>query len=476
MELFKMRPKDYMIYGNNKEISQISNDTRNIKPNSLYFCIKGENFNGEELASEAVKKGSVAIVSENKLNLDKSITQIIVPCARSAMSEMANKFYGDPARDMLKIAVTGTNGKTTTTMLLNHVLTKAGFKVGVIGTNGTLINNKSIKSNLTTPDPIEFFSLLAKMKEEGVNCVCFEASAHALSLHKLDGIKSDIGVLTNISQDHLDYFKTMENYADAKAKLFTNKLSAIAVINADTPLANKIYNNCEIPAIKLGSASGDIFIESFNQTNSGINFVANVYGEREYYNMKLNGQFNALNALNVLAIGKILGIDKNIIKTALSEVSEVPGRFNRIVKNGVNFIVDFAHTPEAILNSLSASRELANSYGGKLICVFGCGGNRDATKRSIMGKVACDNADKVIITSDNPRNEDPMEIINNIKSGITEYTNYIIEPNRAKAIKLAYGEAKANDVIAVLGKGCENYFEIKGEKLPYSDSEEIGKI
>ena len=476
MELFKMRPKDYMIYGNNKEIIQISNDTRNIKPNSLYFCIKGENFNGEELASEAVKKGSVAIVSENKLNLDKSVTQIIVPCARSAMSEMANKFYGDPAKDMLKIAVTGTNGKTTTTMLLNHALTKAGFKVGVIGTNGTLINNKSVKSNLTTPDPIEFFSLLAKMKEEGVNCVCFEASAHALSLHKLDGIKSDIGFLTNISQDHLDYFKTMENYANAKAKLFTNKMSAIAVINADTPLANKIYNNCEIPAIKLGSASGDIFIESFNQTNSGINFVANVYGEKERYNMKLNGQFNALNALNVLAIGKILGIDKNIIKTALSEVSEVPGRFNRIVKNGVNFIVDFAHTPEAILNSLSASRELANSYGGKLICVFGCGGNRDATKRSIMGKVACDNADKVIITSDNPRNEDPMEIINNIKSGITEYTNYIIEPNRAKAIKLAYGEAKANDVIAVLGKGCENYFEIKGEKLPYSDSEEIGKI
>ncbi|MBO4569685.1 MAG: UDP-N-acetylmuramoyl-L-alanyl-D-glutamate--2,6-diaminopimelate ligase, partial [Clostridia bacterium] len=253
------------------------------------------------------------------------------------MSEMANKFYGDPARDMLKIAVTGTNGKTTTTMLLNHVLTKAGFKVGVIGTNGTLINNKSIKSNLTTPDPIEFFGLLAKMKEEGVNCVCFEASAHALSLHKLDGMKSDIGVLTNISQDHLDYFKTMENYADAKAKLFTNKLSAIAVINADTPLANKVYNNCEIPAIKLGSASGDIFIESFNQTNSGINFVANVYGEKEHLNMKLNGQFNALNALNVLAIGKILGIDKNIIKTALSEVSEVPGRFNRIVKNGVNF-------------------------------------------------------------------------------------------------------------------------------------------
>ncbi|MCR5553684.1 MAG: UDP-N-acetylmuramoyl-L-alanyl-D-glutamate--2,6-diaminopimelate ligase [bacterium] len=476
MELFKMRPKDYMIYGNNKEISQISNDTRNIKPNSLYFCIKGENFNGEELASEAVKKGSVAIVSENKLNLDKSVTQIIVPCARSAMSEMANKFYGDPAKDMLKIAVTGTNGKTTTTMLLNNALTKAGFKVGVIGTNGTLINNKSVKSNLTTPDPIEFFSLLAKMKEEGVNCVCFEASAHALSLHKLDGIKSDIAILTNISQDHLDYFKTMENYANAKAKLFSNKMTSIGIINTDSPLANEIADNCNVPVIRLSADHGNVFIEDFKQTNSGISFVSNIYGKKDRYNMKLNGHFNALNALNVLVIGQILEINKNVVKTALSEVKEIPGRFNRIVKNGVNFIVDFAHTPEAILNSLNASRELADNCGGKLICVFGCGGNRDATKRSIMGKIACDNADKVIITSDNPRNEDPMEIINNIKSGITEYTNYVIEPNRAKAIKLAYDQANANDVIAVLGKGCENYFEVKGEKLPYSDSEEIGKI
>ena len=473
MKLFNFLPKENDYFGENKEITNLSCDSRKVKENGLFFCLNGTNYNGETYANEAIKNGAVAIVSENKLNLDKNITQIIVPSARSAMSEMASHYYGDPGLDMLKIAVTGTNGKTTTTYLLNEVLTKAGYKVGVIGTNGTFCGKTKINSQLTTPDPIELFAVIKQLKDLGCDCLCYEASAHAIALNKLDGLESDISLLTNISQDHLDYFKTMFNYASAKAKLFNKKLSKTAIINTKTPLAKLIYDETKIPKISIGeSDDNDLVLKNVNHYPNHQEFMVDFKDEVKFYKLNMVGKFNAENALGVIAVAEVLGIDRNLVYNALKTISPVPGRFNFYEKNGVKVIVDFAHTPEAMANALTACREIVLD-GGKLFCVFGCGGNRDAGKRPLMGKTAAKFSDHTIITSDNPRYESPKKIIDNIICGLGEYTNYSVEEDRAKAITKALEMAKPGDVVAVLGKGCENYIDQNGIKTPYSDQEVI---
>jgi len=477
MKLFDFLPRSFSLLGRNQEITNLSCDTRTLKPSSLYFCIKGERYDGHVFAIDAVKAGACAVVSEKELDLPKSVTQIIVQNARAAMSEMASNFNGNPDKDMLKIAVTGTNGKTTTTFLLRHALTEAGYNVGVIGTNGSFTNRGEIKSSLTTPDPIELFKIIKEMKNQGVDCLCFEASAHALSLDKLAGIVSDIAILTNITQDHLDFFKTMPAYAMAKAKLFTKQMSRVGIINTNTPLADAINYCSGIKTLTVGEKNNcDIKLIKSEATPSGQVMTVNFGNEERTYNLKLSGKFNAENALNVIAVGEILGLDRALVARSLESAESVPGRFNTINKNGISFVIDYAHTPDGIKNALTACRDMANERGGRVIAVFGCGGNRDASKRQIMGKTACDSADYVIITSDNPRYEDPKIIISNIIWDIKQYTNYETVVDRSEAIRRASLIAKPNDVVAILGKGCENYLEINGTKVAYSDESEVRNL
>lgn len=476
MELSKLT-KNFDVYtlGEDKEISGLCCNSKEVKANDLFFCINGTHTDGHKFALDAVKNGAVAVVCEKELDLPKQVTQIIVPSSRKAMGEFASEFYGNPQKNMKVIMVTGTNGKTTTTYLLKKVLEDAGFSVGLIGTNGTLIGNKHINSNLTTPDPIELFGILRQMEKNGCDFVCMEASAHALYLDKLSGLKADISILTNITQDHLDFFRTMENYVKAKRKLFEPESSRFCVINTDNSLAKSIFENCAIPAISVGT-SKDADINAFDiaQNRVGQSFTANFVGELQNFNLKLDGKFNVSNALGVIAVAELLGLDQKQVSKSLSSVEPIPGRFNKIDKNGVSVIIDYAHTPDGIQNILTATREIAKK--GKVIAVFGCGGNRDAAKRPIMGQIACNLADCVVITSDNPRYEDPEAIIANICKDISGYTNYICEPDRSKAIKKALSLAKSGDVVAILGKGNENYLDVCGKKIPYSDQEEVEKI
>lgn len=477
MDIFSILPKDFEMVGKNKVITNLACDSRRVKDNGIFFAIDGYNTKGENYINEAIKNGAACVVTEKKLNIENNITQIIVPSSRRAMSEMASHFYSDSAECMLKIAVTGTNGKTSTTYFLQEMLTKAGYKVGVIGTNGSFVNDYKINSSLTTPDPIEFFEVIKQMKDMGVDALCFEASAHALYLDKLAGLKSDISILTNISQDHLDFFKTMFNYAEAKAKLFTTKLSKTAIINTNSPLAHEIYLETNLPKIAVGDINKcDIVLKNVTNTEFGQTFEIDFKDEMKKYSMNLFGRFNVENALNVIAVGEVLGINRDIVKKSIEELKPVSGRFNGYVVNGVKVIIDFAHTPEAMSNALTACRELTEGENAKLICVFGCGGNRDAGKRPLMGKTATNLCDYVILTNDNPRYEEPQKIINNIIYGISEYTNFSVELNRENAIKKAIALASKGDVVAILGKGCENYIEIEGEKIPYSDADVVKSI
>lgn len=463
------------ILGEDCEITSLSCNSKKIKEGSLYFCINGTHTDGHKFALDAVKNGAKAVVCEKILNLPDDVTQIVVENSRKAMGEMASRFYNYPQKNMKVIMVTGTNGKTTTTYILKKILEDAGFKVGVIGTNGTQIGDKHINSNLTTPDPIELFDLLNQMKKEKCNFVCMEASAHALALEKLAGIQADISILTNITQDHLDFFKDMDNYAKAKEKLFKKGKSKIAIFNADDYYGDRLFYKSEIPCLSYGiDENADIKAEYVTQNKNGQSFMAHIGSKNQKFDIQLDGKFNISNALAGIAVAEILGLDQQKVAKSLANFPPVAGRFNKIDKNGVHVVIDYAHTPDGIANILSATKQMANN--NKVIAVFGCGGNRDASKRPLMGQIACDLADYAVITSDNPRYEDPEQIIKNICKGIKNYSNYETIVDRKEAIKKAISLAKPGDVVAILGKGNEDYLDIKGVKVPYSDREVVDEI
>lgn len=475
MKISNLVTNESNILGEDCEICNLTCDSRQKLEKSLYFCINGTHVDGHKFALNAVKNGAVAVVCERELELPKEITQIIVPNSRKAMGEIASEFYGKPQKNMKVIMVTGTNGKTTTTYLLKKILEDAGNKVGVIGTNGTQIGDKHINSNLTTPDPIELFEILKEMENDGCNFVCMEASAHAIALNKLSGLVADVAILTNITQDHLDFFGDIENYANTKFKLFNENCSKFAVINVDDSYGDKLFHQCKIPAISFGiDTPADINANYITQNKSGQTFSANISGYIEPVKLQLDGKFNVSNALGAMAVAELLGIDRKQVANSLSKIPPVDGRFNKIDKNGVQVIIDYAHTPDGIRNILLATKELAGNK--KVIAVFGCGGNRDAAKRPLMGEVACSLADYSIITSDNPRYEKPEDIIEDVCDGIKNYNNYETIVDRKLAIERALNLAKPGDVVAILGKGNENYLEINGEKLPYCDKDVVEQV
>ena len=382
-----LKDVEYEIYGEcDKEVESLTHNSKEENKNGLFFALNGNNFNGENFAYEAVENGAKVVVSEQRLNI--KATNVVVKDTRKAMSLISKNFYNSPADKMLLIGVTGTNGKTTTTYMLKNIFEKAGKRVGVIGTNGVVIDNQIFESDFTTPDPILLQKILREMADKNVDVVCMEVSAHALELQKLWGVMTDIALFTNLSQDHLDYFKNMQNYFEAKRKFFTSDYARFGVVNIDDTYGKIIYNSSYIPLISYSKEQGNQADFVASEIKSGSNFqefkVKTIKGE---ISVKLNmlGSFNVSNALGAITAAIMAGIDKKQIISGLSSLNKIDGRFNFYYVNGAKVIIDYAHTPDGLENILKSAREITEN---RLISVFGCGGNRDASKRHIMGRIS----------------------------------------------------------------------------------------
>ena len=446
----------------NEEASDIKIDHRDVQKGDVFIALKGEKHNGNDYALQALEKGAVCVVSEEDLENKKCVK---VDNSRRAYAIMSKHYFHDACDKLRLVAVTGTNGKTTTVNTVASLLETAGAKVGVIGTLGATFGGKNIDTGFTTPDPYALHKLLEEMKSDGVEFVVMEASAHALALDKLEGINFEIGVLTNITEDHLDYFKDMDSYAQAKFKLFENGRVKMGIVCGGKEYCDQLISSAQVPIISYGigqeyDVSGKDVIKTFENSQ----FVCDYLGEQIPIKTPLVGGYNIENALASVAVVRSLGIDSKLIKLGMNCLVPVEGRFNVISMNGQNIIIDFAHTPDGLEKVLKTAKELTS---GKLVVVFGCGGNRDRKKRPIMGKIASSLADEVVLTSDNPRDEEPMEIIQEIKAGIDG--KCVIEPTRKKAIEQTLKAFEPGRTIVIAGKGAEKYQEIKGRKYPYND-------
>lgn len=471
----------YQVYGDiNVKIDGLYHNSNDAKENGVFFALEGTNVDGKLFARDAVEKGAKVVFSGCKMDLGDGVTNIVVEDTREAMSLFASSFYDEPSLDMLVVGVTGTNGKTTSTFMLSSIFKEAGKSVGIIGTNGIYINGEHYPSNFTTPDPIILQETLAKMRRKGVNVVVMEVSAHALELQKIRGVTTDIALFTNLTQDHLDFFETMEKYGKAKAKFFNKDYSSFGVINLDDDFGRYLFETAEIPLItysrnphqkNLKEADIIVLEEKHNTTSTSFK-ISSPKGDEEF-TINLAGGFNVSNALGAISAGILAGIPLSTISKGLNRLQKVDGRFNTYDIDGVRVIIDFAHTPDGLENILKETRKITT---GEVYCVFGCGGNRDSSKRPIMGNIASNLADYTIITSDNPRFEHADEIASEIERGMQVGALHSIILDRKSAIQLAVSMAKAGDSVVIAGKGAENYIEINGEKIPYKDEDVIKSI
>ncbi len=458
--------------GEDREITSIEYDSRKAKDGCIFCCIVGQLFDGHTFAEGAVQAGAAALLVERELPID--VPQIVVANARKAMAEMAAAFFGYPQREMQVIGVTGTNGKTTTTYMVKAIAEQAGKKVGIIGTIRNMVGNESIHTDRTTPESVDLFRLLRVMADAHVDLVVMEVSSHALEQYRVHGIKFDVGLFTNLTQDHLDYHKSFDNYLAAKRILFFN--SRKAVVNVDDPYAGRMTEGLTIPILTFGVRDrADITATDIDITTAGVQFDLHTPEGDVLMKLSIPGLFSVFNAMGAVGLMQSIGIKLSNIKDGLEMLTSVSGRLEP-VKTGYDFsvFVDYAHTPDALENVLKTAREFAK---GRVICVFGCGGDRDRAKRPIMGEIAGRFSEYAIITSDNSRTEDPMAIIDSIEEGMKRSgTRYTIIENRKDAIRYALQFAKPNDVIMVAGKGHETYQEINGTKYHFDDKEIVEEL
>lgn len=473
------------------EITGIAYDSRRVLSGNAFFCIPGQKTDGNEYAVQAEGKGASCVISEQKQTpYGLSIPYIVVPDVRKAIALIADYYFDHPSSKMHLLGVTGTNGKTTTTHLVEHVFAHASKRIGLIGTLGARWKKADGQSeyldlHFTTPQASDLQSLLFQMVEAKVTHVSMEVSSHALALGRVTGCQFAVACLTNITQDHLDFHKTMDHYWRSKRMLFeqlneSDVSRRTAIINLDDPLAPEF-----IKAVANGvttwtygfdkSASCHVIDADFAFGGTKLR-LQTPQGELTI-NSRLNGRFNVYNTMAALLICLAEGLDMAIIKEALETFSTVAGRFEAVTSGRANeplCIVDYAHTPDGLDNVLKAARQLVPK-GGKLIAVFGCGGDRDSSKRPQMGEIAENHADEVFVTSDNPRTEDPQQIIVDILAGIKRMRGVTVEPDRASAIRKAVAGATANDIIVIAGKGHETYQILKDKTIDFDDRIEVRK-
>ncbi len=450
------------------DIEALITDSREKTTNGLFFCISGMRFDAHDFASQAAGNGCSALMVERFTQAD--IPQVRVQNVRSAMAYIAANFYGHPERGMRMVGVSGTKGKTTTSYLMKAILEKAGFKTGLIGTTGNLIGEKHITSNMTTPDPIDLHRCLRQMRDEGVEAVSMEVSAHAVDMHRLDGVTFEAACFTNFSQDHLDYFGTMENYFETKKSFFMHGAVLNASLNADEETSQRIIDDIKIPYLTYGiSAEADVFARDIEISEDGVAFSIMLRGLEEMpVRMHLTGMFNVYNALAAASLAMIMGIDRSAIREGLESVQAVPGRVEMLdTQTPYKVILDYAHSPDALENVLKTVRAFTKN---RLIALFGCGGDRDHGKRPMMGEIVGRLADFSILTSDNPRTEDPAAILRSIEEGVKKTDGkYVVIENRREAIRYALEMGREGDVIILAGKGNETYQDIMGVKRPFDE-------
>jgi len=448
----------------------VTSDSRKIQDDFVFVAIHGNKLDGSAFIEEAVKNGAKAIVFQDQeaLNNSDGVVFINVRDSRFALAKLAAEFYGYPSRKMKVIGVTGTNGKTTITYLIEHILKEAGYKTGVIGTINYRYDDKVIVAKNTTPGPEDTQSLLAEMFEADVRYVAMEVSSHALDQDRVNGVDFHAAIFTNLTQDHLDYHKDMEAYFMAKSLLFRNLNSeALAIINKDDSYAQRLMNltNADVITYSLRHPA-DIAVTKIKLGLEGSSFLINYKGLRLEINSKLIGKYNVYNILAAVSFAFHERIDPQKIKEAVESFNCVPGRLEQIDLGQVfKVFVDYAHTDDALRNVISSLKEVEHN---RIIVVFGCGGDRDKIKRPKMGYIASELADEVIVTADNPRSEDVEDIIEDIKRGIKK-DNYRVIPDRHIAIKEALKIAKANDIVLIAGKGHENYQVFKDKTIDFDD-------
>jgi UDP-N-acetylmuramoyl-L-alanyl-D-glutamate--2,6-diaminopimelate ligase len=451
------------------EISSLMQDSRIRAENSLFFCISGIRSDAHDFIPQAIQNGATAVVITREIS-GLSVPYILVDNDRAAMALIAAAFYGHPARSLRMVGITGTKGKTTVSYYVKAILETAGIACGLIGTTGSMIGDKWMKNTLTTPDPIELQQTLRAMVDANVQAVCMEVSAHAIAMHRLEGIVFEASCFTNLSQDHLDFFGTMEAYFAAKCQFFTEEHTRNAAINLDDDRAGTLIEQLNIPYSTFGIwQKSDIFARDIEMNEGGVNFNLVLWNEQVYpVHLRMMGMFSVYNALAAVAIGLIMGVTPPDICRALESVRAVPGRAEVLETNTpFKVVLDYSHTPSALSNILETVRGFVRN---RIIVVFGCGGDRDHGKRPMMGEIAGRLADYSVLTSDNPRSEDPMEILSAIEAGIQPTgAAYVKIENRREAIRHALEQAEDGDVVILAGKGHETYQEIRGTKRPFDE-------
>ena len=453
-------------------IRQVAYDSRKVEQGGLFVAVSGFATDGNRYIPMAMEKGAAAVVTASKPTQD--VPYILVKSDRLALAQIGANYFGHPAKDMSIIGVTGTNGKTSVTLLLKQVLEKTlGAKVGLIGTMGNLIGDFAIASERTTPESFELQSLFAQMRDAGCKYVVMEVSSHAIALERVGGVHFDVAAFTNLTEDHLDFHKTMENYCDTKAQLFER--CDKAVLNCDDAYFDRIRANANCPVLTTSVINGDLSAQNVQLHNNGISFDAVTETERVNVTLPIPGRFTVFNALTVLGIAKQLGISLTDCAKALANVAGVKGRIEVVPTPSTDFtvLIDYAHTPDGLEKVLSSVRDFCK---GRLIAVFGCGGDRDPIKRPSMGAIGTKLSDIAVITSDNPRTEVPMAIIEDILQGITpDMGEYTVIEDRKKAIAYAMDIAQKDDMIVLAGKGHETYQEIHGVKHHLDEREIVAQ-
>jgi UDP-N-acetylmuramoyl-L-alanyl-D-glutamate--2,6-diaminopimelate ligase len=450
-------------------------DSRAVREGDLFFCVKGLTVDGHEYASNAVASGASAVVAERPVDT-KGRPLVLVEDSRDAMARVSAAYYEHPSRQLKVIGITGTNGKTTTSYMIRAICESCGLKAGVLGTLGYSAPDFKESGGHTTPEAPVFQRLLRTMADDGVDCVAAEISSHALHLRRAAGTFFEVAVFTNLSRDHLDFHRTLEAYRDAKLRLFLpggpweGGSPRWAVLNSDDPVWGHFSKSTFAHRLTYGTGEGaDVSAADVASDAEGSSFTLKHEGRSIPLRVKIPGRFNVHNALAACAAGIVLGCDDEALRSGIESVWSVPGRMERIeCGQGFRIIVDYAHTPDALSSVLAALRPITP---GKIICVFGCGGDRDHGKRSVMGAVVADGADRAVVTSDNPRSEDPMLIIDQILEGFSEAEReeYKVVPDRAEAIESAVRDARPGDTVLIAGKGHEDYQILGNKRIDFDD-------
>jgi UDP-N-acetylmuramoyl-L-alanyl-D-glutamate--2,6-diaminopimelate ligase len=463
------------------EVAGLSYDSRKVTRGGLFVAVPGLKQDGRRFIGEALARGAAAVVLDGPDVLAGSDTgRVLVPSAREALARLADAYFGHPSRALAVVGITGTNGKTTTSILVDALLRTGGRPSGLIGTIEYRIGDERVAAGQTTPEALELQGLLARMVSRGVFGAAMEVSSHALALHRPDGIEFDVAVFTNLTQDHLDFHGTLDAYRDAKARLFRLLAAGVkprrtAVINADDPSGASMTAGLDVPVLTFGLRAGaDIRPRHYRSDMGGIDMEVETPRGPVRIASPLVGEHNVMNLLGAIGVGLALDMDRAAIADALGSVRAVPGRFER-VEAGQPFlvVVDYAHTPDALDRVLTTARKLVGSTG-RLAAVFGCGGDRDRGKRPIMGEIATRIADRVWVTSDNPRTERPDAIVAEIVAGIPadRRERHVAVTDRRAAIRDALAWGRAGDVVVIAGKGHEPYQIVGTEVLPFDDRQE----